>query len=47
MSWRSLPGDDFNLAYCIAMMWVDSLFYLLMTFYVEAVFPGMLMVDYF
>jgi len=36
----SMPDDDFNLSYCILMLWVDSLFYWILTWYIEAVFPG-------
>ncbi len=37
---RTLPGDDFNLGFCILMMWVDSFLYCALTWYIEALFPG-------
>jgi len=35
-----LDGDDYSLLGCIGMMLADSLLYLLLTWYIEAVFPG-------
>lgn len=35
-----IPEDDFSLYSCIWMMLVDSVLYLVITWYVEAVFPG-------
>jgi ATP-binding cassette subfamily A (ABC1) protein 1 len=37
---KTLPDDDFNLSYCILMLVFDSIWYFLMTLYIEAVFPG-------
>ena len=36
-----LPEDRYNMVGCICMMLVDTIIYLLITWYVEAVFPGM------
>jgi len=35
-----IPEDDFSLSSCIWMMLIDSAIYLVITWYVEAVFPG-------
>ncbi|KAK7488493.1 hypothetical protein BaRGS_00020278 [Batillaria attramentaria] len=35
-----VPSDTFNLEWCIFMMLVDALLYLVLTWYIEAVFPG-------
>ncbi|CAG5131580.1 unnamed protein product, partial [Candidula unifasciata] len=35
-----MVDDTFNLRACIGMMFLDSLIYLLLTWYIEAVFPG-------
>jgi len=35
-----IPDDNFNLACCIVMMFADSAIYFVITWYVEAVFPG-------
>ena len=37
-----IPEDDFSLSSCIWMMLIDSAIYLVITWYVEAVFPGAL-----
>ena len=39
-----VPGDNFNLLMCIVIMLLDAVVYALITWYVEAVFPGMLIV---
>ena len=36
-----IPEDDFNLAHCMLMMLLDSILYLLIAWYIEAVWPGM------
>ena len=38
-----LDGDSYSLLGCIGMLLADSLLYLILTWYIEAVFPGMLM----
>jgi len=35
-----IPEDEFSLSSCMWMMVVDSAIYLIITWYVEAVFPG-------
>ena len=35
-----VPNDTFNLESCIWMMLVDTAIYLILTWYIEAVFPG-------
>jgi len=35
-----IPEDDFSLLSCMWVMLIDSAIYLLITWYVEAVFPG-------
>jgi len=40
---RTLPDDDFNLSYCILMLMFDSVLYMCLALYIEAVFPGMRM----
>ncbi|CAL8101606.1 unnamed protein product [Orchesella dallaii] len=40
LAWKTLPEDPFSLAYCIGMLWVDALLYLILTWYIETVFPG-------
>lgn len=35
-----IPGDKYSLLGCIIMMLVDSMIYFLLTWYIEAVFPG-------
>ncbi|XP_048255576.1 phospholipid-transporting ATPase ABCA1-like isoform X2 [Haliotis rufescens] len=35
-----IPDDDFNMARCILMMFADALMYGIITWYIEAVFPG-------
>ncbi|ODN00384.1 ATP-binding cassette sub-family A member 2 [Orchesella cincta] len=40
LTWQTLPEDPFSLAYCIVMMWVDAVVYLVLTWYIETVFPG-------
>jgi ATP-binding cassette subfamily A (ABC1) protein 1 len=42
ISLATLPGDDFNLSYCILMLWFDSFLYGGLTWYIEAVFPGII-----
>jgi len=37
-----IPEDEFSLSSCMWMMLVDSAIYLVITWYVEAVFPGRL-----
>ncbi len=34
------PNDNFTFLYCIIMMLVDSVLYMLLTLYIENVFPG-------
>jgi len=34
------PNDNFTFLYCIIMMLVDSVIYILLTIYIENVFPG-------
>ena len=36
----SQPNDTFSFLYCIIMMLVDSVIYMLLTLYIENVFPG-------
>ena len=36
-----MPGDNFNLLMCMVLMLLDALIYGLITWYIEAVFPGM------
>jgi hypothetical protein len=38
-----MPDDDFNLQKCIGMMLIDTSVYLIITWYIEAVFPGELL----
>jgi hypothetical protein len=33
-------GDEYSLAGCIGMLFVDAIFYGILTWYIEAVFPG-------
>lgn len=35
-----IPEDSFSLSHCIVMMMIDTVIYFLITWYVEAVFPG-------
>ncbi|XP_033737988.1 phospholipid-transporting ATPase ABCA1-like [Pecten maximus] len=35
-----LVDDGFSMLYCILMLWLDSILYGLITWYIEAVFPG-------
>jgi ATP-binding cassette subfamily A (ABC1) protein 1 len=35
-----IPEDTFSLARCMILMLADSIMYLIVTWYVEAVFPG-------
>jgi hypothetical protein len=34
------PNDNFTFLYCIIMMLVDSVIYILLTIYIENIFPG-------
>jgi hypothetical protein len=34
------PNDSFTFLYCIIMMFIDSVIYMLLTIYIENVFPG-------
>jgi hypothetical protein len=34
------PKDNFTFLYCLIMMIVDSVIYMLLTLYIENVFPG-------
>ncbi len=34
------PNDNFTFLYCLIMMIVDSVIYMLLTLYIENVFPG-------
>ena len=38
----TLTGDSMTFLQVIAMMWCDTIIYLLLTWYIEAVFPGTL-----
>ncbi|CAG7823081.1 unnamed protein product [Allacma fusca] len=40
ISLQTLPDDDFNLSYCILMLWFDSFLYILLTLYMEAIVPS-------
>ncbi|CAF1095920.1 unnamed protein product [Adineta ricciae] len=45
VQWSSLnqgvkPNDNFTLLYCIIMMLIDSIMYMLLTVYIENVYPG-------
>ena len=34
------PNDNFTFLYCMIMMLVDSIIYMILTIYIENVFPG-------
>jgi hypothetical protein len=34
------PNDNFTFLYCIIMMLIDSIIYMVLTLYIENVFPG-------
>jgi hypothetical protein len=34
------PNDNFTFLYCMIMMLIDSVIYMLLTLYIENVFPG-------
>jgi hypothetical protein len=34
------PNDNFTFLYCLIMMLIDSVIYMLLTLYIENVFPG-------
>ena len=34
------PNDNFTFLHCLVMMLIDSVIYMLMTLYIENVFPG-------
>lgn len=36
-----IPDDDFSMLKCIIMMLVDAVVYGILTWYLEAVFPGL------
>lgn len=40
MALSPVNDDDFNMLHCIAMMIIDTILYGLLTWYIEAVFPG-------
>ena len=35
-----IPDDTFSLEACISMMFLDTIIYFILTWYIEAVFPG-------
>ncbi|CAF4578630.1 unnamed protein product [Rotaria socialis] len=37
---RMTPNDNFTVLYCIIMMFIDSIIYMLLAIYIENVFPG-------
>lgn len=52
VSWSDLSksplyGDEFSLGYVFVMLAFDTLLYLLLTWYIEAVFPGLYFVFYY
>lgn len=49
VSWSDLSksplyGDEFSLGYVFVMLAFDTLLYLLLTWYIEAVFPGLYLI---